>query len=211
MNRCSSDTKKVTEDVPPQHQVNTKCKGQRSWEQIVQGGIQCRDPIPGLKNMRLTWEKLKLNSLVRVWTKVVCIISSETMVFKYSLAVKIFSFMYVFIHFLFRATPITYGKCPGEGLNRNTAAVLPHSHSNTGSEQCLWPIQARRYTRSLTHWARPWIKPTSSWIILRFISTVTQWELPQFFFKYLLSWYKTDTSKIPIVEMMGQKSNNPTV
>ena len=33
-------------------------------------------------------------------------------------------------------------------------------------------------TRSLTHWAGPGIKPTSSWILVGFITTEPQWELP---------------------------------
>ena len=32
-------------------------------------------------------------------------------------------------------------------------------------------------TGSLTHWARPGIKPVSSWILVRFISTGPHWEL----------------------------------
>ena len=32
-------------------------------------------------------------------------------------------------------------------------------------------------TRSLTHWARPGIEPTSSWILVRFITAEPQWVL----------------------------------
>ena len=32
---------------------------------------------------------------------------------------------------------------------------------------------------SLTHWARPGIKPASSWILVGFVSAAPQWELPQ--------------------------------
>ena len=31
--------------------------------------------------------------------------------------------------------------------------------------------------RSLTHWARPGIKPTASWFLVGFVSTAPQWEL----------------------------------
>ena len=41
------------------------------------------------------------------------------------------------------------------------AASLHHSYSNTGS---------------FTHWARPGIEPSSSWILVRFVSTAPQWE-----------------------------------
>ena len=33
-------------------------------------------------------------------------------------------------------------------------------------------------TRSLTHWARPGIKPTSSWMLVGFVTAEPQWELP---------------------------------
>ena len=36
---------------------------------------------------------------------------------------------------------------------------------------------------SLTHWVRPGIEPTSSWILVRFVSAVTQWELQPPYFK----------------------------
>ena len=35
--------------------------------------------------------------------------------------------------------------------------------------------------RSLAHWARPGIKPTSSWILVRFISAAPWWELLNYF------------------------------
>ena len=38
----------------------------------------------------------------------------------------------------------------------------------------------------LTHWARPGIKPTSSWILVGFVTTKPQRELP---LSYLLSWW----------------------
>ena len=31
---------------------------------------------------------------------------------------------------------------------------------------------------SLTHWVRPWFEPTSSWILVRFLSAVPQHEFP---------------------------------
>ena len=35
---------------------------------------------------------------------------------------------------------------------------------------------------SLTHWAKPGIKPASSWILVRLISAVPQWEIPLWVF-----------------------------
>ena len=33
-------------------------------------------------------------------------------------------------------------------------------------------------TRSLTHWARPGIEPTTSWFLVGFVYDALQWELP---------------------------------
>ena len=83
-----------------------------------------------------------------------------------------------FLFFLFRAAPTPYGSSQARGRSGATAADLHHSHSNT---------------RSPTHWVRPQIKPTSSWILVRVISTMPQWELHRTIFStslwqcYLLS------------------------
>ena len=50
-----------------------------------------------------------------------------------------------------------------------TAAGPCHRHSNEGF---------------LTQWARTWIEPATSWVLLGFVSTVPQWKLPRdYFFK----------------------------
>ena len=48
---------------------------------------------------------------------------------------------------------------------------IHHCHSNAGS---------------LTHRARPWIEPTSSWILVRFVTSEPQWEHQSPYFK--ASW-----------------------
>ena len=65
---------------------------------------------------------------------------------------------------LFRAAPVTHGSSQARGLIKATAASLLHSHSNISS---------------LTYWARPGFKPTTSWFLLRFVSAVPRWELPK--------------------------------
>ena len=73
----------------------------------------------------------------------------------------------VFLFFL-RATPAAYEGSPAKGWIRAAAACLHHSHSNAGS---------------LTHWPR--IKPASSWILVGFLTTEPQQELPILvFFKH---------------------------
>ena len=43
---------------------------------------------------------------------------------------------------------------------------------------CRLYTTAHSNTRSLTHWARPGIKPTSSWILVDFFYAMPQWEFP---------------------------------
>jgi len=56
-------------------------------------------------------------------------------------------------------------------------------------------------TRSLTHWAKPGIKPKSSWILVGFVTIELQWELPIVFFilscmSYL---YVLDTNPLSVI------------
>ena len=71
---------------------------------------------------------------------------------------------FFFFSLLFRATPATNVSSQARGQIGATAASLYHSHSNTGS---------------LTHWARPGIEPTSSCILVGFITIEPQQELPR--------------------------------
>ena len=57
---------------------------------------------------------------------------------------------------------MAHGSSHARGHIGATASSLCHSHSNA---------------RSLTHWVGPGIKPTSSWILVRFISAEPQQEL----------------------------------
>ena len=60
----------------------------------------------------------------------------------------IHSFVVVSVCFcLVRATPAAYGGSKARGQNRAVAAGLHHSHSNTGSKQCLWPTPQLTATR----------------------------------------------------------------
>ena len=67
-------------------------------------------------------------------------------------------------------------------------------------------------TRSLIHWARPRIKPTSSWIQVGFISTASWWELPITYIHNTLMaymiwkgfWYfRWDVIRISAEKVMG--------
>jgi len=88
-----------------------------------------------------------------------------------------FSFTFFFILFFVFLVPhievLRLGSCcpapqPQQCWIRAASATYTTAHSNA---------------RSLTHWARPGIKPTSSWIRVRFITAEPRWELPILHFK----------------------------
>ena len=81
--------------------------------------------------------------------------------------------------FLFRVTPVPYRSSQARGQIRAAATGLCHSHSNTRYEQHLWPTpQLIATARSLTHWAKPGIKPSSSWILVGFVFHWATTETP---------------------------------
>ena len=82
---------------------------------------------------------------------------------------KFFSFF-----FLFTAAPEAYEGSQARGQTGAIATSLHHSHSNAGSELCLWPTpQAHGNTGSLIHWARTGIKSEISWFLVRFVYATT--------------------------------------
>ena len=96
-----------------------------------------------------------------------------------SLSLSFFLSFFFFL-FLFRVVPTAYGYSKARGENGVTAASLHHSHSKTG----IWAMSVTYTTVhsnswSPTHWVRPGIEPASSWILVRFISTVPQWKLQE--------------------------------
>ena len=73
---------------------------------------------------------------------------------------------------------MAYGSPQTRGCIKAAAASLYHSHSNSGiwaSSMTYTPVHGN--TGSLTHWVRPGIKPTTSWILVGFITTEPQWEI----------------------------------
>ena len=81
--------------------------------------------------------------------------------------------LFVFVFCLLRAMPMAYGSSQARGWIRATAAG--HSHSHPRSKLHLQPMP--QLTRSLTHRARPGIKPTTSWLLVRFITAKPRQEL----------------------------------
>ena len=81
------------------------------------------------------------------------------------------------------AAPMAYGSSQARSGIRAVASSLHHSHSNEGSEPHLQPTPQFTATLDhLTHGVRPGAEPASSWILVRFISAVPQWELRLFYF-----------------------------
>ena len=73
---------------------------------------------------------------------------------------------------LFRATTMAYGDSQARGQIRAVATGLCHSNSNARSKPQPWPVQQlAAMLDPLTHWARPGIKPASSWILVRFLTS----------------------------------------
>ena len=80
--------------------------------------------------------------------------------------------LFFFFFSLFRAAFEAYGSSQARGQIGTTAASPRHSHS-------MWAMSATYSTvhgnaRSITHRVRPEIEPTSSWILVRFISAELQ-------------------------------------
>ena len=97
----------------------------------------------------------------------------------------------IFVFLLFGATPTAHGSFQAKGRIRATSLGLHHSHMWDPSRICdlHWNLWQRW---SMTYWARPGIEPTSSWILVGFVSTAPQRELPQPTFYYLLKWFSSD-------------------
>ena len=83
----------------------------------------------------------------------------------YLVSIVFFFFFGVF----FRAAPTAYGGSQARGPIGAMAAGLHHSHSNA---------------RSLAHWAKPGVEPSTSWLLVIFVSAAPQWEL-QYFVSFL--------------------------
>ena len=82
----------------------------------------------------------------------------------------------LFLFCLFRATPMAYGCSHARGWLRAVAASLLDSHSNAGSESTTYTT-AHGNAGSLTHWARPGMEPTSSWMLAGFVNHWAMTEL----------------------------------
>ena len=72
-------------------------------------------------------------------------------------------------------------KFPGQWLNWSCSCrPTPQPQQSRIQAASVTYTTAPGNTKSLTHWVRPGIEPMSLWILVRFITTGPQWELPLF-------------------------------
>ena len=86
---------------------------------------------------------------------------------------------YFYFYCFFRAIPVAYESSQARG---RIGAVADSLHTPQPQPHRIWAVSAicttaHRNAGSLTHWGRPGIEPTSSWILVRFISPLPRWEL----------------------------------
>ena len=88
----------------------------------------------------------------------------------------IFKNLFIYLVLLFRAH-LQHRSSQARGQIRAAAASLHHSHSHTRSVLHLWPTS--QLTARPDSWSTeqgPGVKSATSWMLVRFISTVPQWE-----------------------------------
>ena len=88
-------------------------------------------------------------------------------------------FFFFFNFLLFRAAPAAYGSSQNRGQTGATATSLLTIATATWDLTCVCSLHNSSWQCwSLIHWARPGIKPVSSWKLVRFIPAAPQWALP---------------------------------
>ena len=117
--------------------------------------------------------------------------------------VSIFFRMYFCIltfFFLFRDIPVAYGSSQARGRIRAAAAGPTPQTQQLG----IWAA-SMAYTiacgnaRSLTHWAGPGIEPTSSWILVEFLTCWATMGTPVFwYFKHSVRLIFMHTFHLPL-------------
>ena len=92
-----------------------------------------------------------------------------------------------FFFFFFLGLSVQHMEVPRLGWNQSCSC----QPTPQPQERRIWAVSATCATAhgnaiSLTHWVRPRIEPTSSWILVRLITIEPQWELPCFL---ILIWF----------------------
>ena len=97
---------------------------------------------------------------------------------------------YAFYFWLFGATSMANGGSQARGLIRAVAAGLHQSNASQIQATSETSTMSHSDARSPTHWARPGMESTSSWLLVRFFPIVPQRELPICILKQYLTLQK---------------------
>ena len=85
---------------------------------------------------------------------------------------------YYFIFLVFRTAPVAYGSSQARGSNQShSCQPTPQPQQRRIRAASVTYTTAHGSTGSVTHWARPEIKPASSGMLVRFVSTEPRQEL----------------------------------
>ena len=96
-------------------------------------------------------------------------------------------FFFFFIFWLFRAAPTAYGSYQARGSNWGCSFPAYTTATETMDLSRVCNLHHSSWQpKYLTDWAKPGIKPASSWILVRFITTKPWQDLPWFYFYYML-------------------------
>ena len=163
----------------------SKKKGQYSWIRFQREVCRLKPTVWILwpaylsqtRKMLLFWVILRLHfhlALSFIYTLYIYIlVRKKKSIYAYWILIKNVIWGFFFLSFL---GPHQKFSC--QGLNLSYSCMpIPQP------QQCqIWAMSvthttAHGYTRSLTHWAGPGIKAASSWILIEFIISESQWEL----------------------------------
>ena len=124
-----------------------------------------------------------------------------------------FSFFLFFFFSLFRPVPKAYGSSQARGwIGAIATGLITASAKQDPSRVCnLRYAIAHANTRLITHWVRPGIEPTSSWMPVGFLTAKPQQKLPHIVClisqKTQCFWVSSALDKSITVRMSMSKNN----
>ena len=121
---------------------------------------------------RILWCFLTISVIMYILVLKCSLLSPrETLRWRFIL-IEIPFFFFFFFFFFWRGV----GVCRLGGKKKlHRPTCLPPRHSNAiRATSATYNHSSHGNTRSLTHWTRPGIKPTTAWLLVGFISTVSQ-------------------------------------
>ena len=99
------------------------------------------------------------------------------------LSLGFFLFCFVLFCFLpFKAAPTAHGGSQARGqIGAVATGLTPEPWQRGIRDASATYTTAHGNTGSLSHWARPWIEPATSWFLVGLVSTAPGQELPKIF------------------------------